>query len=155
MTGFVPNAGQPQTAAGIGGAIGAAVGGALSATAVASASAEVQKLVDSANSGGFAISEEGANEYIRVFREFEDIGQDVLRAADGAGQAPQLGDSDYANAVAQHTQLVATGDAQSYSTALRSLIEVVRQARAAFEQAKKNYSQMDDQVAQKFRGIQV
>jgi hypothetical protein len=157
MTGFVPNAGQPQPTAGasIGGAVGAAVGGMLSEAAIASTAAGVQKLADAAKSGGFAISEDGADEYIRVFRGFEDVGGDLLREADAAGQAPQLGGSDYAAQVARHTQLVATGDAHSYGTALRSLLKIVGQAREAFEQAKKNYRQMDDQAAQTFGGAQV
>ena len=156
MTGFVPNGGQQlPTAASIGDAVGSAVGGMLSQAAIASTTAEVQKLVDSANSGGFAISEEGANEYIRVFRDFEDIASDLVRTAKMAGQAPQLGGSTYAQTVAEHTTMIAEGDAQSYTTALQSLINVVSQARVAFEQAKKNYAQMDDEAVQTFNGVQV
>ncbi|MTD57791.1 hypothetical protein [Amycolatopsis pithecellobii] len=153
MTGFVPNAGQP-TAAGVEGAIGAAIGGALSAGAIATTTAEVQKLVDSAKSGGFAISEEGANEYIRVFQGFEDVLAEVRDTLVNAGQAPKLGSSDYAKQVASHVQRIANGDAQSYATALSSLAVVVRQAREAFEQAKKNYAHMDDEAARTFSGLQ-
>ncbi|MBB2933408.1 hypothetical protein FHX82_000428 [Amycolatopsis bartoniae] len=155
MTGFVPNAGQQPPATTIGGTIGSAIGGMLSEASIASTTAEVQKLVDSAKSGGFAISEEGANEYIRVFREFEDVGGDLLRTVDAAGQAPQLGDSDYANSVASHTVLMASGDPQSYGTALRALLQIVKQAREAFEQAKKNYTHMDDEAVRTFNGVQV
>ncbi|TNC27441.1 hypothetical protein [Amycolatopsis alkalitolerans] len=156
MTGFVPNAGQPQTAAGsIGGSIGAAVGGMLSDAAIASTAAGVQKLVDSAKSGGFAISEEGANEYIRVFQDFENVLASMQNAAREAGQSPALGGSDYAATVAAHTRLMADGDAQSYSTALESLGKVVEQARLAFHQAKKNYAQMDEQAKQTFGQAQV
>jgi hypothetical protein len=137
MTGFVPDAGQPQTsAASIGGAVGAAVGGMLSEAAIASTSAQVQKLVDSAKSGGFAINEEGADEYIRVFRGFEQVLADVQDMLFNAGQTPALGSSDYANRVASHVRLMASGDDQSYETALNSLAVVVQQAREAFEQAK-------------------
>ncbi|GAB2980780.1 hypothetical protein LWP59_00920 [Amycolatopsis acidiphila] len=156
MTGFVPNAGQPQTTgAGVGGAVGAAVGGMLSEAAIASTSAEVQKLVDSAKSGGFAISEEGANEYIKVFRGFEDQLNALETTVQDASQSPQLGGSTYASTVASETVKIATGDHQSYSTALRSLGVIVKQAREAFEDAKKNYAQMDDDAKQTFGGIQV
>lgn len=156
MTGFVPNAGQPQAAAAsIGGAVGAAVGGMLSQAAIASTSAQVQKLVDSAKSGGFAISEEGADEYIRVFRSFEDVGGDLIRAVQDAAAPVELGGSPYAKAVANHNTLVATGDAKSYETALQSLIDIVSKARESFEQAKKNYAQMDDEAVQTFNGAQV
>jgi hypothetical protein len=151
MTGFVPDAGQPQTsAASIGGAVGAAVGGMLSEAAIASTSAQVQKLVDSAKSGGFAINEEGADEYIRVFRGFEDVGAQLLQTVQDAATPVALGGSTYAKQVATHTTLVATGDAQSYETALQSLIDLVAKARESFEQAKKNYAQMDDEAVQKF-----
>jgi hypothetical protein len=157
MTGFVPNAGQPQPTAGasIGGAVGAAVGGMLSEAAIASTAAGVQKLADAAKSGGFAISEEGADEYIRVFRGFEDQLSALRNVAKDASQAPQLGDSPYARTVASHTTKIATGDQQSYSTSLQALSVIVSQARQAFEDAKKNYAQMDDEAKQTFGGIQV
>jgi hypothetical protein len=115
--------------------------------------AEVQKLVDSASSGGFAISEEGADEYIRVFRDFEKQLAAMQQTLFEASQKLQLGGSDYAGRVAAHTQSIATGDTQSYETALNSLTIVVQQARIAFEQAKKNYTQMDSEAAQTFRGM--
>ncbi|HVW39768.1 MAG TPA: hypothetical protein VHC18_00280 [Amycolatopsis sp.] len=160
MAGFEANTGQAAPAvagagAGAVGAVGSVVGGMLSKQAVDSATAEVQKLVDSAKSGGFAISDEGADEYIRVFRDFERTLTDLQRTVTDAGQAPSLGTSDYASQVATHTQLIASGDAQSYETALASLTTVVQQARAAFEQAKKNYAQMDDEAVQTFSGTQV
>ncbi|WP_346055111.1 glycosyltransferase [Amycolatopsis dongchuanensis] len=154
MTGFVPNGGQQPATTDVGGAIGLGIGGLMSQAAIASTTAEVQKLVDSAKSGGFAISEEGADEYIRVFRDFENVASQLLRTARDASQKPQLGSSAYARTVANHTVLVANGDAQSYNTALQSLINVVSQARTAFEQAKKNYAQMDDEVVQTFSGVQ-
>ncbi|HVV13600.1 hypothetical protein [Amycolatopsis sp.] len=157
MTGFVPDAGQPQTPAtgATAGAVGSVLGGMLSAQAIASTKGEVQKLVDSANSGGFAISEEGADEYIRVFRDFEDVIGNVQFTLRDASQAPALGSSPYAQQIASHTQLVATGDQQSYATALQSLGEIVKQARQAFEVAKTRYSQMDDDAKQTFGGVQV
>ncbi|HJQ45719.1 MAG TPA: hypothetical protein VJ870_05260 [Amycolatopsis sp.] len=159
MTGFVPDAGQPEAPAGD--ALAAVMraasgpGSMLSDAAVASAKGEVQKLVDSAKSGGFAISEEGADEYIKVFQGFEDQLADLQRTAYDAGQAPALGTSEYATRIANHTQLIATGDAQSYETALGALASMVQQARAAFEMAKKNYAQMDDEAARTFDGTQV
>lgn len=156
MTGFVPNAGQPQpSAASAGGAVGAAVGGMLSEAAIASTAAGVQKLADAAKSGGFAISEEGADEYIRVFRGFEDQLNAMNTAVQDVSQSPQLGTSDYARTVAAATVKMASGDQQSYATALRSLGLIVTQARQAFEDAKKNYAKMDDEAKQTFGGIQV
>jgi hypothetical protein len=161
MTGFVPDAGQPQQTAasagtaGIGAAVGAAVGGMLSQQAVDTAKVEVQKLVDSAKSGGFAIDEQGADEYIRVFQSFEDVLGELQNAVEDASQVPELGGSDYAQRVASHTQTLARGDAQSYATALDSLGTIVEQARQAFEEAKKRYAQMDDDAKQTFGGTQV
>ncbi|SFJ91698.1 hypothetical protein [Amycolatopsis sacchari] len=156
MTGFVPNGGQqPATTTGIGGAIGSGVGSLLSQAAIASTTAEVQKLVDSAKSGGFAISEEGADEYIRVFRDFETQLNALNNTVQDASQAPELGGSTYAKTVAQQTVKIATGDDQSYATALRSLAVIVQQARQAFEEAKKNYAQMDDEAKQTFGGVQI
>lgn len=155
MTGFVPNAGQPQTSAtSVGGAVGAAVGGMLSKAAIDSTSAGVQKLSAAAQSGGFAISEEGADEYIRVFRSFEDVGAQLLQTVQDAATPVELGSSTFATQVATHTTLVATGDGQSYETALQSLIDLVAKARESFEQAKKNYAQMDDEAVQTFGGVQ-
>lgn len=154
MTGFVPNGGQQlPSAATIGGQVGAAVGGMLSKAAVDSAAASVQKLADAANSGGFAISEEGANEYIRVFRDFENIGAQLLETVQDAATPLELGGSTYAEQVASHTALVASGDAQSYATALQALIDIVAKARESFERAKKNYALMDDEAAQTFTGL--
>lgn len=153
MTGFVPDPGQSTTGA-VSGAIGSALGGMLSEAAIAQASAGVQQLSAAAKSGGFAISEEGANQYIKVFQDFEDTATDLQRTAERASEAPLLGTSPYAATVAQHTSLVAAGDQQSYTTALQSLIEIVRQAREAFEEAKKNYAQMDDEAVQTFSGVQ-
>lgn len=157
MTGFVPNAGQPQPTTGVapGAAAGGAVGGMLSKAAIDSTAAGVQKLADAAKSGGFAISEEGADEYIRVFRGFEDVGSQLLQTVQDAATPVKLGGSAYAKQVANHTALVATGDDQSYETALQSLIDLVVKTRQSFEQAKKNYSQMDDEAAQTFGGVQV
>jgi hypothetical protein len=158
MTGFVPDAGQPQQtppSASMGlGAVGSVVNGMLSEQAINSTKAEVQKLVNSAQSGGFAISQEGADEYIRVFRGFEDVLNTLQSKVLDASQAPQLGGSDYAKTVAFHTQSIATGDQQSYDTALQSLTVIVKQGREAFEEAKKHYAQMDDDAAQTFGGMQ-
>jgi hypothetical protein len=160
MTGFVSNSGQqpppPQAPAGVGaalGAVGSAIGGMLSQQAIDSTKAEVRKLVDSAKSGGFAISEEGANEYVRVFQNFEDVLIGLLQELDAAKQAPELGGSPYAKQIVAHIQLIASGDAQSYETALLSLKEIVGQARQAFEEAKKRYADMEDQAVQTFGGV--
>ncbi|KAA9166863.1 hypothetical protein FPZ12_001325 [Amycolatopsis acidicola] len=71
MTGFVPDAGQPQATTTDSSAfsVGALAGTMMSTAAVANTQSQVQKLVDSAKSGGFAINEEGADEYIRVFQD--------------------------------------------------------------------------------------
>jgi hypothetical protein len=138
MTGFVPNAGQPQpSAAGASiGSVGAALGGMLGEQTINQTTGGVQKL-DSAKSGGFAINEQGADEYIKVFRNFQDVLSGLQDTLFNASQAPKLGGSDYAKNVASHTQLVASGDDQSYATALNFLSVVVSQAQAAFEEAKK------------------
>lgn len=144
-----PNQPQPASTDTVSG-VGAALGGMLSEQTLNNTKAEVQKLVDSASSGGFAISEEGADMYIRVFRDFQDQLSVMQETLLNAGQKPQLGDSLYAKQDASHTQSIATGDAQSYEAALNSLTVVVQQAQVAFEQAKKNYAKMDDEAAQTF-----
>lgn len=156
MTNFEPTPGQPQQPAPSDGAlkaVGMGVGGMLSAQALSTTKDQVQRLVDSANSQGFAISEEGGDEYIRVFRDFEHQLQSMQYSVAQAGQTLQLGGSPYAKVVSDHVQSVATGDQQSFDTALQSLTIVVQQAQKAFEQAKRNYAQMDDQAAQTFRGL--
>lgn len=156
MTSFEPTPGQPPQPTPSDGAlkdVGMGVGGMLSEAALNTTKDQVQRLVDSANAKGFAISEEGANEYLRVFRDFADELQSMQQALANIGQAPQLGDSPYAKTVSNHMQSVATGDQQSFETILKSLQVVVQQARKAFEQAKKNYAEMDDHAAQTFKGL--
>ncbi|HJQ47258.1 MAG TPA: hypothetical protein VJ870_13225 [Amycolatopsis sp.] len=158
MAGFESNPGQPQPAASnpmADLAAGAALGGSmLSAQAIDATKAQVQKLVDSAKSGGFAIDEQGGDEYIRVFRDFEDVLNNLQNTVADASQSPKLGGSDYASRVAAHTVSIATGDAQSFGTALQSLTVIVQQGRQAFEEAKKRYAQMDDDARQTFGGAQ-
>ncbi|WP_158888555.1 hypothetical protein [Amycolatopsis anabasis] len=139
--------------ASVGAAVGAAVGGVLSKQAIEATKTEARKLTDSARSGGFAISEQGADEYIRVFREFEDALDSVKRKLDTAGQEPKLGGSNYATLISDRTRLMASGDEQSYETQLTSLGEIVRQAREAFELAKKQYSRIDGEGVQTFGGV--
>lgn len=110
--------------------------------------------MDSANSKGFAINEEGANAYIKVFRDFEDQLVHIRNHVNNAAQTPQLGTSPYAQQTANHTKSMASGDYQSFDVALEGLTEVVQQARQAFEQAKANYTAMEDEAVHTFKGIQ-
>jgi hypothetical protein len=145
------NAAQAAALGGILGPAGAAVAaGALSVQSMNVAKGEVQKLADAANSGGFAISENGADAYIKVFRDFEDALTGVQGKLHTAGQAPKLGGSDYAQSVASQTKLMATGDDQSFDAALTSLKDIVGTARQAFEKAKTMYTQIDDDHVQVF-----
>lgn len=155
MTSFVPDPGQPTPAnTPTVGPPGSAIAGMLSQAGIAQAQAGVQKLTEAAKSGGFSINEEGANAYIKAFQDFEDQLDNLQRVTERAGQKPELGGSDYAQRVASFTQGMATGMDQSFQQALQQLGVIVRQAREAFEEAKKHYNEMEDQAVQTFHGVQ-
>lgn len=163
MTGFVPDPGQPDvknqgfvpSAPPAGGTLGSAVGSFFGDSAgrqvIDRTKGEAQRLADAAESGGFAISPEGADEYIKVFDDFDVAISELHRKLTMAKQAPRLGDSPYAQVVAQHTQMTASGDDRSYETALLSLQEIVGKAREAFRKAKEKYAEMDAEAGQQFK----
>ncbi|MEV4056597.1 hypothetical protein AB0J55_35790 [Amycolatopsis sp. NPDC049688] len=97
-----------------------------------------------AESGQFAVNEEGFQAYIKACDFFIDgFGKmlfDVYRLANPA----QMGGSDYAKAVAQFNVQVANGDPESLIPNLEKMRDGVQQAREAMVIARKNYRETED-----------
>jgi hypothetical protein len=111
--------------------------------AIKSVTAETQKLVDAAKSGGFKITPEG----VKPLRDaLNDLVTD-LRGLDQVtgilNQSPQLGNHPYGHTVATHDQKGAAEAEGSAGVALAKLREVARQADEALARAAGQYAETE------------
>ncbi|MFJ1762610.1 hypothetical protein ACIOD2_19995 [Amycolatopsis sp. NPDC088138] len=114
--------------------------------AVKGVTAETQKLVDAAKSGGFKITPEGV-------KPIRDALTDLVNDLDALGfqvqaldQAPQLGSHPYGQTVASHDQKSATDAEGSARAVLDQLKQVATQADEALARAAGLYSETENQA---------
>ncbi len=111
-----------------------------------------------AESGQFAVNEEGFQAYIKACDYFIDGFDDMIFEVYKLASPAQMGGSDYAKAVAGFNVQVANGDPESLIPNLEKMRDGVRQAREAMVIARKNYRETEDAhsttFAQLSKGLQ-
>lgn len=107
--------------------------------------AGVNSLVEAANDGSWAISEEAGKAYITALENYLDAWWKNRRHFNFLAQQPELGSSPYADQVGRHINLVAEGDDQSARTQLDALQGIVERARDAIKTAMNKYDQADQE----------
>jgi hypothetical protein len=116
--------------------------GAMSA-AVQSVSAETQKLISAAKSGGFKITPEGVKPIRDALTDLvNDLGTLQYQSA-MLDQAPQLGNHPYGHTIAKHDQKSATETEGSATAVLEQLRQVAKQADEALARAAGLYKETE------------
>jgi hypothetical protein len=151
---------EPVRAGVVGGAVGggaaAAMAASLNTKDVDSMASEAKKMLASAKSGGFRVSEDAAQPIrevlarmqTRVERSIVDI--DLLSA-----KQPPLGGHDYGQKVALHQQESISSMQGSPLTVLRQLAEVLVDADQALKIAVDKYKEAEASASDAFRSGQV
>ncbi|WP_245554593.1 hypothetical protein [Actinosynnema mirum] len=118
---------------------------ALNMQSIKSMTANMASLKQSAASGGFAITESGANAYIQAIDNALDSLGDVMGRTQVLSQATPLGTSPDGIAMSKYNVENATGGAGTIGVipALQELTKALTEAREAMEQAKRNYQNVD------------
>ncbi|WP_440899579.1 hypothetical protein [Actinosynnema sp.] len=119
---------------------------ALNIETIKSMTAGMANLKQVAASGGFAITESGADAYIQAINHsLEELGSAVMSARD-LTQATQLGTSPDGVAMSRYNLESATGGPGTIGVipALQELIKTLVEAREAMELAKRNYRNVDE-----------
>lgn len=114
--------------------------------AIQGVTAETQKLVDAAKSGGFKITPEGVKPIRDALTELvTDLG--ALQYQTGIlDQAPQLGDHPYGHTIAKHDQKSASETEGSATAVLEQLRLVAKQADEALARAAGLYKETESQA---------
>ncbi|MEV6910282.1 hypothetical protein [Amycolatopsis sp. NPDC051071] len=155
---FEADGGQAATSYSIG-ALGAAAAGyvergGLNQEAIAKVSAETQKLVSAAKSGGFKITEKGVEPLRKALADMSEH-LDTLKAKTvHLSQAPQLGGHPYGKAVAAHDQKGASEATGSASVVLDQFAKVVKDADEALARAAGLYKGVEDRALDATKTIQ-
>lgn len=105
-----------------------------------------------ASSGGFAINEAGATEYIKLCDMFLDGYKARRPSLRLLTERAQMGSSPYSQAIADHNVTVLSGDQRSLLPNLELMNDGFEQIKAAFTTARKNYREAEaanDQVFKK------
>lgn len=133
-----------------GAAAGAMLGGSLSKESLSAVKADAAALSKLAASGQFAVDPEGARKIAKAYDDMVDRLTSMRAKLEFAAQRPKLGTGPYAQRVAEFTTKAARGDDQSFEAALEALESVCKTAARAYEQAAKNYDEMDESAKQTF-----
>lgn len=145
---FEADGGQAAPNFSIGAAVGAAANyveaGGLNQAAIAQVSAETQKLVAAAKSGGFKITEKGVEPLRKALDEMTDQLERLKDKTVFLRQAPKLGSHPYGQAVASHDQKGASESAGSAAVVLQQLGQVVKDADEALARAAGLYKGVED-----------
>jgi len=112
--------------------------------AVQSVTAETQKLLSAAKSGGFKITPEGVKPLTNALNDLVNDLRDKGDAIYTLNQSPQLGNHPYGRTVASHDQKGAADAEGSASVVLEQLKEVARQATEALERAAGLYNESEN-----------
>lgn len=149
---FEADGGQAAPDFSIGSAMGAAANyvamGGLNQAAIAQVSAETQKLVSAAKSGGFKITEEGVKPLLQAVR---DMGTELTRLERQTirlSEEPQLGDHPYGRAVAAHDHKGAAQSANSASAVLGKFKQVVQDTEEALLRASGQYKKKEQDTVE-------
>lgn len=105
-------------------------------------------VLDSANEGGWAISEEGAKAYIKACDTFLDRVDEMLKKAEQLTERVKLGSSPYAYSIAEFNTKVADGDEKSLVPNLKLMKDGVEKLKEALQVAQKNYNEQEESVVQ-------
>ncbi len=147
---------QASTGA-VGGAVGggaaAAMGASLNTKDVNSMASEAKKMLDSARSGGFRVSEEAAQPIIDVLDEMKGRVEELRHEFMGiASMEPTRGAHDYGKQVAAHQHEAFSGVEGSASQVLYDLFHVLEDAQAALKVAVEKYKESEAVASETFRG---
>jgi hypothetical protein len=143
-----PGSFTPPPAAGEGDAGSNFLSGLLSGPMDADAAKQVNTggaaLKNLAQSGGFAVNEEGFQAYIKACDYFLDGYPRMKNDLQILAQKAKMGSSEYAQAVADFNVKVAAGDAEAMLPNLDLMRDGVIQAREAMVIARKNYRETEE-----------
>ncbi|MBE1499429.1 hypothetical protein H4696_006529 [Amycolatopsis lexingtonensis] len=117
--------------------------GAMSA-AVQSVTAETQKLVDAAKSGGFKITPEGVKPLQTALTQLVDDLNGLSETTYILNQSPQLGNHPYGHTIAAHDQKGAAQAEGSAGVVLTQLKQVAQQANEALSRAAGLYHESEN-----------
>lgn len=142
----------------LGAVVGTAAGyverGGLNQAAIAQASAETQKLVAAAKSGGFKITADGVKPLREALANMSEELSALRFRTTALDDAPQLGDHSYAKTVAAHDHKGATQAANSANAVIEQFKQVVRDADEALARAAGLYKDVEDRAADAMKKIQ-
>ncbi|NBH03658.1 hypothetical protein GTY80_10445 [Amycolatopsis sp. SID8362] len=141
-----PGSFTPPPAAGDAGSnfLSGIVDGPVDSAAAQRVSTGGSHLKDLAESGQFAVNEEGFQAYIKACDFFIDGFDRMIFEVFKLANPAQMGGSDYAKAVAAFNVEVANGDPESLIPNLELMRDGVKQAREAMVIARKNYRETED-----------
>jgi len=120
---------------------------------VGSMASEAKKMLASAKSGGFMVSEEAAQPIIDVLTEMTDrVDRLSHELSFVSSQAPTLGSHDYGQRVAEHQYEAFWGGGGSAVQVLKQLRNVLEDASNALNIAKKKYQESEAGATNTFGG---
>ncbi|MFC4005062.1 hypothetical protein ACFS2C_27355 [Prauserella oleivorans] len=122
----------------------------ISAAAVAKTSTEAGKMLQVAKSGGFRVSERGAQPLIEALADARDRIDQMLGKSYTFSTAPPLGSSPYAVQVAEHVRKSGDGP-QGAVTVLTQLQAVLEQSEEALRHAMRNYREAEDNATSHYK----
>lgn len=116
--------------------------------------ANMQGLKQAAESGSFAISESGAQAYIKAIDDAQDDLRKIENSLRDLQQETKLGTSPDAKAMSRYNLESATGGAGTTGIvpAMEQLKTALADAKAAMQKAVENYRAVDDDHSNNFRG---
>jgi hypothetical protein len=103
-----------------------------------------------AENGGFAINEEGMQEYIKLCDTFLDGYRMRRRDLARLTERAKMGSSPYAYQVADFNVSVADGDDRSLIPNLEKMRDGYEKLKEAFQVARKNYNETEEEHDQRF-----
>ncbi|MEY7971285.1 hypothetical protein AB8O38_04710 [Saccharomonospora xinjiangensis] len=118
----------------------AAMDKSMGAKAMAEVTRSADRLVESAKSGGFRVTKEGADPIIKVLEEFIERAGKMANEMKVFDQAPPLGDHEYGKKVSRYLH-EAANDERSARAALHSLRIILGKSREALLRASNQYQE--------------
>ncbi|GAB3135392.1 hypothetical protein GCM10027258_07800 [Amycolatopsis stemonae] len=147
-----PGSFTPPPAAGDAGSnfLSGVVAGPVDSEAARKVSEGGNHLKDLAQSGQFAVNEEGFQAYMKACDFFLDGYDTMIREVQWLATKAEMGGSAYAKAIADFNVKVANGDEASLIPNLVKMRDGVQQAREAMVIARKNYRETEDAHSKTF-----
>ncbi|EID53735.1 hypothetical protein SacxiDRAFT_1487 [Saccharomonospora xinjiangensis XJ-54] len=123
----------------------------MGAKAMAEVIQSTDRLVESAKTGGFTVTKEGADPIIKVLEKFmEEVKELRAQLAIDFDQEPKLGEHDYGKRVALH-MWEAANDERSPRAALTKLSKILERSRIALLIASDQYQEQEESARDIFR----